>query len=276
MKYIFIILIAVSAAFAKSNVEMELIPEYKTVMPGKPFSIIVKAKVKDDWYIYWRNPGDAGLPTKFTWDLPAGVKLNQMKWPTPDKIFFKDMASYGYKNEAAFYFNFTTDTSIQKEKTLLLELEANWLECKEKCIPGSSKKKISLPVEDAQPEMNNQFLQSSEDKYPTEDHGFRISAIKKNDKISINISYSQEHLVIAENIIFMPYDNGIFNDGSKQRSSKSENGFSLIVPLDDLRIEEPKKIEGLLKAEGSFYKDKNQNAIIIKSNIINNSEKEQE
>ena len=276
MKYILIFLISVSTLIGKSNVEMELIPEYKSIVPGRSFSIIVKATVKDEWYIYWRNPGDAGLPAQFNWDLPKGIDLEEMKWPVPEKIFFKDMASYGYKNEAAFFFIFSVSSSLSENQKLQVKLNANWLECKEKCIPGRTEKNISLSVSSSQAEINEQFIRNSDDEYPTGKHRFDISAKKEDDNIIIYINNSQDQFEIPPDIIFMPYDNGIYNDGAKQRSIKSDSGFSLIIPLDDLRIEEPKVIEGILKADGSFFNERNQNAIIIKSNIINNSEEEQE
>ncbi|PZO86680.1 MAG: hypothetical protein DI626_05835, partial [Micavibrio aeruginosavorus] len=43
----------------------------------------VEISMDDDWYIYWRAPGDAGLPTAFDWKNSVNVADVKVKWPTP-------------------------------------------------------------------------------------------------------------------------------------------------------------------------------------------------
>ena len=38
--------------------------------PGQTFYLIVVLTPDDDWHVYWKNPGDSGMPTEFeVWNL---------------------------------------------------------------------------------------------------------------------------------------------------------------------------------------------------------------
>ena len=43
----------------------------------------VDFKHKEGWHSYWVNPGDSGLRTRITWDLPDGFTAQQTRWPAP-------------------------------------------------------------------------------------------------------------------------------------------------------------------------------------------------
>ena len=49
------------------------------------------------WHLYWRNPGEAGLPTKVEFEV-EGAQLGPIAWPAPE--IFRDpdagLTSYGY------------------------------------------------------------------------------------------------------------------------------------------------------------------------------------
>ena len=49
------------------------------------------------WHLYWRNPGESGLPTEIDWQH-ADAEIGRIAWPTPE-VFLADgdeRASYGY------------------------------------------------------------------------------------------------------------------------------------------------------------------------------------
>src|SRR5260370_7734105 len=35
------------------------------------------------WHIYWKYPGDSGIPTKIEWQLPEGFTIRDLQWPLP-------------------------------------------------------------------------------------------------------------------------------------------------------------------------------------------------
>ena len=46
----------------------------------------VQFTMPEHWHIYWKNPGDAGLATKYIWTLPEGVTAGDIVWPAPERL----------------------------------------------------------------------------------------------------------------------------------------------------------------------------------------------
>ena len=53
----------------------------------------------EHWHVYWRNPGDAGLPPRINWKLPDGFTAGEIMWPTPEVIVTEPLVSYGYHGD---------------------------------------------------------------------------------------------------------------------------------------------------------------------------------
>ena len=125
------------------HVEVELVPEVESIAPGKPFTLAVVLRMDEGWHTYWRNAGDAGLPTTITWQLPAGFRASEPKWPVPQAMNYGGVTSYGYQGEAWLLVTITPPEDFPETVTLSADVE--WLVCKESCIPGHAKLSLILP-----------------------------------------------------------------------------------------------------------------------------------
>ncbi len=125
------------------HVEVELVPEVESIAAGKPFTLAVVLRMDEGWHTYWRNPGDAGLPTTITWQLPAGFRASEPKWPVPQAMNYGGVTSYGYQGEAWLLVTITPPEDFPETVTLSADVE--WLVCKESCIPGHAKLSLILP-----------------------------------------------------------------------------------------------------------------------------------
>ena len=47
---------------------------------GKEFIVGLKFKLTPGWHIYWKNPGDSGLPPEINWNLPEGIEFKEILW----------------------------------------------------------------------------------------------------------------------------------------------------------------------------------------------------
>src|SRR5579871_793774 len=56
--------------------------ESGTVQLGLQFSL------KPDWKIYWRSPGDAGLPPTIDWTGSANLDHTEVAWPAPHRFSY--------------------------------------------------------------------------------------------------------------------------------------------------------------------------------------------
>ncbi len=82
------------------------------------------------WHTYWKNPGDAGLPTKIE-VLNENTTIEEFEWPVPTRYIEEgDILAYGYSGDYSRFF--TLKGAIPKE----LKVKSTWLVCKHICIPG--------------------------------------------------------------------------------------------------------------------------------------------
>ena len=65
--------------------------------PGETVWVALHLEMRPGWHVYWRNPGDAGLPPEIAWKLPSGFTAGEIAWPTPERFVDNDqIGNYGY------------------------------------------------------------------------------------------------------------------------------------------------------------------------------------
>lgn len=122
-----------------------LIADVATARPGDTVTLGVRLTLDPGWHTYWINPGDAGLPLRVKWSLPAGVTVGPLRFPTPRLTPQPPLMSYGYEHEVIVL----TDIIVPTETpigTLTLSGKADWLACAEVCLPATGPLSIALPI----------------------------------------------------------------------------------------------------------------------------------
>ena len=138
---------AQSRAPAVHPVRAELLADVSAIEPGKPFRIGVKLKMQHDWHVYWKNPGDSGLPVTLEPSGPAGFTFGTMEWPLP--IEFNqpgDIAGYGYTDIVFFPLEVRPPATLAPGSTARITVKSSWLACRDVCIPGGASLDLELPV----------------------------------------------------------------------------------------------------------------------------------
>ena len=135
-------------------VESELIARQGSALPGGKLLIGLRLKMDAHWHTYWQNPGDSGMPTTIQWKLPAGFKAGQIQWPLPQRIPVPPLMNYGYEGEIVL----PVELSVPKDwptglpgQPARIAARADWLVCKDVCIPGGADLELTLPVINANP-----------------------------------------------------------------------------------------------------------------------------
>jgi thiol:disulfide interchange protein DsbD len=105
--------------------------------PGQPFTAAVTLTIAPQWHVYWINPGDSGLPTQISWQLPPGWTAGPLLYPIPKKFNQPgDILGYGYESQVTFLTQITPSATA----TTAAEISANltYLVCHEVCLPGQA------------------------------------------------------------------------------------------------------------------------------------------
>ena len=101
------------------------------------------------WHTYWKNSGDSGLPTQLTWTLPVGVMVGDIAWPAPKKIKIGSLTNFGYEGTVLLTVPLVITPAFKPSllnSNLDIKLKAQWLICKEECIPEEGEFALSIPT----------------------------------------------------------------------------------------------------------------------------------
>jgi DsbC/DsbD-like thiol-disulfide interchange protein len=96
-----------------------------------------------DWYLYWINPGDAGLAPEITWDLPSGYKAGPLRFPTPEKIVHGEIVAYGFKDEVIILCEISPAVLQTPTEMPIIACRLDWMACRESCTTGRDTAKVS-------------------------------------------------------------------------------------------------------------------------------------
>jgi thiol:disulfide interchange protein DsbD len=132
-------------AFAAHHTQVKLILSADTAKPGDTIWAGVDLKMESGWHTYWKNPGDAGSPTKIEWTLPPGISAGEIQWPLPEKLPPAEVTTYGYETEVVLLVPLTLASNLSGGP-LNLAAKVSWLECKESCIPADATVEAKLNI----------------------------------------------------------------------------------------------------------------------------------
>ena len=119
----------------KPRVRATLVSDVTQVEPGGTFRLGVQLQMARGWYVYWRNPGEAGLATEVVWDVPR-VTVGPLSWPAPEVHRSPDgsITSYGYGGEVVLFASARAQPDVKAPLTVVATTEL--LVCEVQCIPA--------------------------------------------------------------------------------------------------------------------------------------------
>ena len=145
------------------EVEVSLVLSSRELVAGQTFEVGLRLRHAPLWHTYWVNPGDSGLPTEFELNLldASGARLplplQPIQWPAPRRLPVGPLASYGFEGELLLARLAQLPQGLESIESggagfvpRALEVQANWLVCKDVCIPGDARFVIALRQASAQ------------------------------------------------------------------------------------------------------------------------------
>ncbi len=144
---VFVLLCAVPLGSAlRAQVEASLVALKKT-FPADAREVVVGLRLVHlpHWHTYWLAPG-TGYPTSLEWQLPPGWSAGPIRWPAPHRVYdsAKNLAGNGYEDVVTLPVTLTPPPGLAPDQPLVLRAKAEWLMCKDVCIPGSASVSLTL------------------------------------------------------------------------------------------------------------------------------------
>ena len=128
-----------------ANTQATLVLSANTAKPGDTIWAGVDLKMAPEWHTYWKNSGDAGMPTTIAWQLPAGVTAGDILWPLPEKLPPVEVTTYGYNDETMLLVPLKIGLNVPPGQ-ITLTANLAWLECKDVCIPQKTSVEATLNI----------------------------------------------------------------------------------------------------------------------------------
>lgn len=264
MAAIFILLHQSISAQQTSLAEARLVADSYSPEKDSVISLGVLINLKDDWHIYWRNPGDSGLPTDIEITLPDGITSSEVKFPIP-KIFASDeIVNYGYGHQVLFLFDLYIPRNYSL-KEINISTKITSLICKEICKAFDTTVTITLDLsKDFIADENiSTFFKSTKKMLPQKNHKLNISAFSKSDFVYLKIHFNQIENQSLNDFHFYPYEAGVFKNLIEQSIKQKENYVEVLLEPDPFRTKDPTTVEGLLIIENASEKNQIRKAFEI-------------
>jgi len=247
---IFFLLPQSISAQQKSLAEARLVANSFSSEKDSIISLGVLINLQDDWHIYWRNPGDSGLPTDIEIILPNGITVSEIKFPIPKIFASEEIVNYGYGHQVLFLFDVNVPENYSLEE-INISAKINSLICKEMCKAFDTTVTITLDLSKdfiAEGTISGIF-KSTENLLPMQNKNLSIIAESKSNYTYLKVFVNEIEKQSINNIQFYPYEEGIFRNSVKQNIVQKENYFEILLEPDQFRIKDPVLVNGLIIIE---------------------------
>ncbi len=233
--------------------EAELITEMNVAAPGSSFRAALRLKPAKDWHVYWINPGDAGLAPTLEWQLPDGFTVGDMEWPYPHAIPTPPLMTFGYSEEVVYPLRVEVPADARPGASFTLRAEADWLICKEECLPEQATLELRVQVGRPQPHAKwNSIIGRAVERLPLDMPEWRIQAEFGENTVVLRGSNLQGDAPALGRMTFFPIQPGVMDNAAPQEMRAGDGEFVLRFKRDGSLSLKPDTVFGVLVAEGGW------------------------
>ena len=236
----------------KDLVKTALVAETQSVAPASTLWVDLHLAIKPGWHIYWRNPGDSGLPTTIDWQLPAGFSAGAISWPVPERFVQSGIGNYGYAGATDLLVPITVAKEVAIGGTAVLAADASWLVCAEICIPGGAELSLSLPVvaAPAAPDPNAAaFFAEARRRLPVA-APFETSFVSGADDYRLLVPEGALIGLRDPSGIFFPNDPSLIDHAAEPRTNRRTDGLEIVLKRAAATAAVPATLDGVLALRG--------------------------
>ncbi len=235
------------------SIEVELLSETTSVVPGETFWLGLRLDPAEHWHTYWKMGGDSGEPTSLNeWDAPEGTQIGDMQWPAPYWLPFyeTDLVNFGYEEEVLHPVAVTIAADYAGD-TIQLGTLAYWNVCEQICIPGEQRLSIILPVSDAaELDAGNQAIfATAREKIPETDHTITSLIVKAGERVSLGFDSPDPVFADYSEAYFFPEQRRIIKPGPLRDVSIQPNLLQITHQQPRRMLDDLSEVYGVLVLE---------------------------
>lgn len=231
------------------NAEVELISEQKNVQPGQTVWIGVRMNLREGWHVYWRNPGDSGMPLMLEWAVSGGVEVGEIQWPYPEWIDVAGLTSYGYHGEKLFMMEALIPEDLSDGDEITFLAEADWLICEKICIPEYADIELTLPVTSGDIEYEEKWMAlfaETRQQLPVRLDYWNASAAFDGRIATLTLTTDAFEIPEYEEVIYFAKEEGEIENGADQPFDIESNKLVIRLEKSTYKSGEIDRLWGLL------------------------------
>ena len=257
------LLFALSAALAHAaavntgHVTAELVADQAALVPGTTTTVALRLAIEPGWHTYWRNPGESGLPTTLDWHLPPGYAAGDIVWPAPRALPAGPLMNYGYEGEVFHLVPLEVPANAQPGQTASLAARADWLVCKETCIPEGANLTLDVPVaRAAAPSRWHDAIAATRAALPRPlPAGWHVEASASGAAIELSLTPPPNTPDPGRLQYFANAERHIEASAPQARTASSSGGYVLALPVSHELRGAFGRLQGVLRGERGFATD---------------------
>jgi thiol:disulfide interchange protein len=257
------------------NAEVELISENQSIQPGETFWIGIRMDLRDGWYVYYRNPGDSGMPLMVEWMHDKEFNIGEIQWPYPVWIDAGGgLSSYGYYGDVLFMMEATAPDDLVAGQEYTLRAEADWLICEKICIPEYADLELTLSVTDQDSEYNEKWLSAFADtrsRLPVKLDYWEAEAKFDGNKATLTLSTNAFDLPGYKEIIYFAKKEAEIENSAAQPFSVEGNTITMELQKSGYKTDEFNRLWGLVYNPEGWDEAGTIKAMIVDTGVDNNS-----
>ena len=207
------------------------------------------------WYLYWLNPGDAGLAPLVRWQLPPGFAAGKPRFPTPQKIVHGDIVTYGFTGETLILCDIRGPSTVSGTARPTITAILEWMACRESCLTGETTVKVNLSsLSSADLQKSGSLFARFSSRYPKSLSAAVLTAnearlIKPVGRWAVEIALSGRDAARVSD--FYPYP---LEDFVIDHHRITINGGKLIIPVEPANPSAAlTQINGLIIIDGAGF-----------------------
>src|SRR5688572_25963609 len=250
--------LAASLAFAApvvktEHVEAQLLAERQAAQPGKAAAVGLRLRMADHWHTYWKNPGDSGLPTKIDWVLPRGWKAGEIQWPYPKPLPVGPLMNYGYEDEVLLVSEIVPAEGT-KPGSYPIKARAEWLVCKDICIPEKGELDLTLAVAAAESPVDPRsaiHFERARAQLPVEPAGWKFESAIQGRTLVVRL-VPPAGATVPQRIAFFPERELLIEPAAPQKLTRDGNGVRIEMKLADPPLAGVREVKGVAVSESGW------------------------
>ncbi len=211
--------------------ETSLIADVRAIHAGQKFWTVLHIKMQPGWHTYWKNPGDSGTSPILTWTLPNGFVAGEIQYLAPDREAVGPLVDYAYSNDAYYLVAITPPPVLSDKTTAILALKANWLVCKDICIPESGDLSLPLPATmdpAVAPSADADLVKSLAEKLP-KPLARPVHYEESNGEVHFTLDGGDLPYAKTKTALFFPASDGVIANAAEQLTKIKPDGIAFAI-----------------------------------------------